>query len=376
MARTGRPKGTNNKEVNYTLRLDEETNKRLLMYCEAFGLTRSEALREAIDGMELQEPAVQSEEFEAEKQEIVVFKNGDLVIDVPIDYDQETVWLNRNQIAALFGRDVKTIGKHINNILQSELDHSVVANFATTAADGKKYQTDHYNLDMILAVGYRVNSHRGIEFRRWANSVLKQYLIKGYALNEKRLEALQKTVEIQTRMLADTLNIEERDILFAVQQYTDALVLLDQYDHQSLKKPTGTSPVYKITYDDCRRMIDMMEDSFQSDVFGVEKEPGKLEGILAAVYQDVFGGEVYPSLEEKAANLLYFMIKDHPFADGCKRIAASLFLEFLSRNKMLFKENEKRISDGALVAITLMIAESRPDEKDIMVSLVMNILNM
>lgn len=375
MARTGRPKGTNNKEVNYTLRLDEETNKRLLMYCEAFGLTRSEALREAIDGMELQEPAVQSEEFEAEKQEIVVFKNGDLVIDVPIDYDQETVWLSSNQMAILFGRDEKTIRKHVNNIL-ADGEVSAENNTQKMRVDGVKQLVSYYSLDVILSVGYRVNSQKGIEFRRWANSVLKQYLIKGYALNEKRLEALQKTVEIQTRMLADTLNIEERDILFAVQQYTDALVLLDQYDHQSLKKPTGTSPVYKITYDDCRRMIDMMEDSFQSDVFGVEKEPGKLEGILAAVYQDVFGGEVYPSLEEKAANLLYFMIKDHPFADGCKRIAASLFLEFLSRNKMLFKENEKRISDGALVAITLMIAESRPDEKDIMVSLVMNILNM
>ncbi len=151
---------------------------------------------------------------------------------------------------------------------------------------------------------------------------------------------------------------------------------MDQYDHQTLVKPTGNAPVYRITYSDCRKMIDLMEGSFSSDVFGVEKEKGKVEGILAAVYQSVFGGDVYPSLEEKAANLLYFMIKDHPFADGCKRIAASLFLEFLGRNGILFKGNEKRISDGALVAITLMIAESRPDEKDIMVNLVMNLLTM
>ena len=157
-------------------------------------------------------------------------------------------------------------------------------------------------------MGYRVKSQRGIEFRQWANNILKHYIINGYAINEKRLIALQ---------------------------------LLEQYDHQSLEKPKGNLPVYRITYEDCRSMISLMEDSFKSDVFGVEKEVGKAEGILAAVYQDVFGGEVYPSLEEKAANLLYFMIKDHPFADGCKRIAASLFLEFLNRNNALFKMVKK-----------------------------------
>ena len=232
------------------------------------------------------------------------------------------------------------------------------------------------NLDVIISVGYRVKSQRGVEFRQWANSVLKQYILKGYAINEKRLQALQKTVEIQTRMLADTLELEQKDVLTAVEQYTQALLLLDQYDHQSIEKPDGNTPLYRITYDDCRAMIDKMEDSFHSDVFGVEKESGKVEGILAAVYQDVFGGEVYPSLEEKAANLLYFMIKDHPFADGCKRIAASVFLEFLNRNKALFVDGNKRISDGALVAITLMIAESDPKEKDIMTLLVMNLLKM
>jgi prophage maintenance system killer protein len=206
--------------------------------------------------------------------------------------------------------------------------------------------------------------------------VLKQYILKGYAINEKRLQALQKTVEIQTRILADTLELEQKDVLTAVAQYTQALLLLDQYDHQSIEKPDGNTPFYRITYDDCRAMIDKMEDSFHSDVFGVEKESGKVEGILAAVYQDVFGGEVYPSLEEKAANLLYFMIEDHPFADGCKRIAASVFLEFLDRNKALFVEGNKRISEGALVAITLMSAESDPKEKDIMILLVMNFLKM
>ena len=177
-------------------------------------------------------------------------------------------------------------------------------------------------------------------------------------------------------LLACTLEVDEAEVLKAVSLYTNALMLLDQYDHQSLKKPTGSKAIYRITYEDCRNMVNAMEDSFHSDVFGIEKEKGKVEGILAAVYQNVFGGDVYPSLEEKAANLLYFMIKDHPYADGCKRIAASLFLEFLARNNILYKADQKRVSDGALVAITLMIAESDPKEKDIMVNLVMNLLIM
>jgi prophage maintenance system killer protein len=242
--------------------------------------------------------------------------------------------------------------------------------------DGVKQPVPFYTLDVIISVGYRVKSKRGVEFRRWANKVLKEYIIKGYAVNEKRLEALQKTIEIQSKMLSSVLEISGNEVLLAVNQYTKALTLLDQYDHQSLDKPEGNHPIYRITYEECRKMVDSMEDTFQSDVFGVEKEPGKVEGIIAAVYQSVFGGDVYPSLEEKAANLLYFMIKDHPFADGCKRIAASLFLEFLNKNKVLFRDGKKVISDGALVALTLMIAESRPEEKDIMVALVMNIITL
>ena len=272
--------------------------------------------------------------------------------------------------------DVKhaTVSEHISNILASgELDETSVG-FSDKSSGGRKPKI--YNLDMILSVGYRVNSKRGIAFRRWANSVLKQYVIQGYAINEKRLQALERTVDIQTKMLACTLDVEESDVLKAVSSYTEALMLLDKYDHQSLEKPVGNKPIYKITYEECRNMVLHMEDSFKSDVFGVEKEKGKVEGILAAVYQNVFGGDVYPSLEEKAANLLYFMIKDHPYADGCKRIAASLFLEFLARNNALYREDNKIISDGALVAITLMIAGSRPEEKDIMVNLVMNFLTM
>ena len=310
------------------------------------------------------------------ENEIVLFETEDHEIKLNVAVENNTVWLNRKQLAELFGRDVKTIGKHINNALKEELDHSVVANFATTASDGKVYQVEHYNLDMIISVGYRVKSRRGVEFRRWANDILKQYILNGYAINEKRLIALEKTGDIQTKMLACTLEVEEEDILKAVSLYTEALTLLDQYDHQTIEKPEGNQPIYRITYDECCAMVNAMEDTFHSDVFGVEKEKGKVEGIIAAVYQSVFGGDVYPSLEEKAANLLYFMIKDHPYADGCKRIAASLFLEFLDRNNFLYRNGEKRISDGALVAITLMIAESDPVEKDIMVNLVINLLTL
>ena len=201
------------------------------------------------------------------KNEIVLFETKNQEVKLSVSVDKGNVWLNRQQMAELFGCDVKTIGKHINNALREELDNSVVANFATTASDGKGYNVEHYSLDMIISVGYRVKSKRGIEFRRWANNVLKQYIMKGYAINEKRLAALNKTVEIQSKIIANTLEIEEAEVLRAVNLYTDALVLLDQYDHQSLKKPNGNKPVYRITYEDCRNMINHMEDSFSSDVF-------------------------------------------------------------------------------------------------------------
>ena len=308
------------------------------------------------------------------KNEIVLFTDGDVNIEVELSPELETVWLTQKQMEVLFDVKHATVSEHISNILASgELDETSVG-FSDKSSGGRKPKI--YNLDMILSVGYRVNSKRGIAFRRWANSVLKQYVIQGYAINEKRLQALERTVDIQTKMLACTLDVEESDVLKAVSSYTEALMLLDKYDHQSLEKPKGNKPIYIITYEECRNMVSHMEDSFKSDVFGVEKEKGKVEGILAAVYQSVFGEDIYPSLEEKAANLLYFMIKDHPYADGCKRIAASLFLEFLDKNGVLFQNGIKRLSDGALVAITLMIAESKPEEKDVMVQLVMNILNL
>ena len=307
--------------------------------------------------------------------EIILFETHDQEVKLSVSLENETVWLSSNQMALLFDRDEKTVRKHVNNVFkENELDKE--NNTQKMRVDGVKQKVPFYSLDVIISVGYRVKSRRGTEFRQWANKVLKQYILNGYAINEKRLLALNKTVEIQSKIIANALEVEESDILRAVNLYTDALLLLDQYDHQALSKPSGRKSLYRMTYSDCRTIINQLEDSFSSDVFGVEKEAGKLEGILAAVYQDVFGGEVYPSLEEKAANLLYFLIKDHPFIDGCKRIAASIFLEFLGRNDALFRNEEKVISDGALVAITLMIAESKPEEKDIMTTLVMNLLKM
>lgn len=310
------------------------------------------------------------------ENEIVLFETKDKEISLRVPIIGETVWLTQTQMTDLFHVDRSVITRHINNVFkENELYKESNVQKMHIANSDKPVQ--FYSLEVIISVGYRVKSHRGVEFRQWANGVLKRYIIQGYAINEKRMEALEKTVDIQTKMLASVLDIEMRDVLRAVNLYTDALTLLDRYDHQSLEKPNGHRPVYRITYEDCCRMVSSMEDTFQSDVFGIEKEDGKVEGILAAVYQNVFGGDVYPSLEEKAANLLYFMIKDHPYADGCKRIAASLFLEFLDRNQYLYKEKgEKRISDGALVAITLMVAESAPAEKDVMVKLIMNLLTL
>ena len=307
--------------------------------------------------------------------EIMIFETKDNEIKLTVPVENETVWLTQAQMTELFQVDRTVITRHVNNVFkENELIRE--SNVQKMHIPNSDRPVQFYSLEVIISVGYRVKSNRGVEFRQWANSVLKQYIMQGYAINEKRLAALQRTVDIQTKMLASTLEVDEAELLKAVNLYTNALMILDQYDHQSLKKPTGNKPIYRITYEDCRNMVNAMEDSFHSDVFGVEKEKGKVEGILAAVYQSAFGEDAYPSLEEKAANLLYFMIKDHPYADGCKRIAASLFLEFLARNNVLYEKGQKRISDGALVAITLMIAESDPKEKDIMVNLVMNLLTM
>ena len=229
-------------------------------------------------------------------------------------------------------------------------------------------------MDVIISVGYRVKSQNGVIFRKWATSILHDYMIKGYAVNQKHLDVLNKTIEIQSRMLASTLNIEEKEVLNVIAAYSNALSLLDDYDHGTISKPDGIASVHRLTYEECRELIDSMKYGNYSDVFGVEKELCKLNGIIATVYQNVFGTELYPSIEEKAANLLYFLVKDYPFVDGCKRIGASVFLEFLNKNKHLIIDGKQIVSDSALVAITLMIAQSRPEEKETMVKLVMNFL--
>lgn len=310
--------------------------------------------------------------------EVVIFKNGELELEVTVSENRENVWLSQDQMATLFDVDRSRVTRHIKNIYDDNelVENSTCAENALVQTEGKrkvKRTIKIYNLDMILAVGYRVKSPNGIIFRKWATSILKDYMIKGYTINQKRLDALHKTVEIQTRILASTLELDEKEVLNVIETYANALSLLDDYDHGLLSKPEGTDFIYRLSYQECRELIDKMK--FDSDVFGIEKEEGKLNGILAAVYQNVFGQELYPSIEEKAANLLYFLIKDHPFADGCKRIGATIFLEFLNKNNHLIIENTPIISNSALVAITLMIAESRPEEKETMISLVMNFLS-
>ena len=307
--------------------------------------------------------------------EIIIYKNGELELPVEVTPDKETVWLNRNQLAALFERDIKTIGKHINNALKEELDSSVVAKFATTASDGKTYKVEYYNLDMIISVRYRVKSARGVEFRRWTNKILKDYIVQGYAVNERRLAALNRVVEIQSNITAGVLDLDAEKVLDVVKKYSLALEMLDDYDHQTITKPKISSDeVYQLTYEECRNLISKMSYSETSDIFGKEKGKGLLKGIIDSIYQSAFGEEAYPSIEEKAANLLYFIIKDHPFVDGCKRIAATTFLYFLDMNRILYKNNKKILSDSTLVALTLLIAESKPHEKEIMINIVMNFL--
>ncbi len=317
-----------------------------------------------------------------EKYDIVKFVDNDFELDVRTDKVNDTVWLNTEEISLLFGRDYKTIRKHINNALKEELDEKVVvAKFANTTKHGaiesktQTHEVDYYNLDMIISVGYRVKSQRGIIFRRWANKVLKEYLIQGYSINNKRLEKLNKVIDIQNKMLASALNIDSYELTEVIKTYTNALDLLDDYDHQRLEKPKGNETIYKIEYNEARKIIDSMKFNNDSNLFGVEKENGKLNGILEAVYQNVFGTELYPTIEDKAAHLLYFLVKDHPFADGCKRIAATLFLEFLNKNKRLVKNGKLVISNNTLVAITLLTAESKPDEMEIIINVIMHLLS-
>ncbi len=314
------------------------------------------------------------------ENDIVIFTDNDIELAVNVSPDDDTVWLSLDQMADLFQKNKSTISRHVKNIFQEgELtDTSTVAFFATVQKEGTRQvgrNIAYYNLDVIISVGYRVKSPRGIIFRRWATNILRQYLKEGYAINEKRLAVLNRTVQIQSNIIAGVVGIDAADVLKVVQEYSRSLELLDQYDHQCVIVPQGRSSSYILNENECFEIIHHMEYSGKSAVFGVEKEPGKLQGILSAIYQSAFGQDAYPTLEEKAVNLLYFLVKDHPFNDGCKRIAASLFLYFLDKNHALYNNGKKIISDGALVAITLMLAESKPQEKDIMVQVIMNFLH-
>jgi len=303
---------------------------------------------------------------------IVLFQSGGIHLEVQFSPEQETVWLTRQQLAELFDRDIKTIGKHISNALKEELEASTVAKFATVQREGNREilrQIEHYNLDMIISVGYRVKSGRGVEFRRWANRVLKDYIRDGYALNKQRLNQLNEAVHIMKR-LEDKLDASQ--VLDVVKQYTTALELLDDYDHQRLCKPEGQTSTYVLSYEECRHLIDTMRFNSTSTLFGNEKDDS-FRGCLGAIYQSFEGMEIYPTVEQKAANLLYFITKNHAFSDGNKRIA-DVFLYFLKKNGLLTRNGRKIISNHTLVAVIVMIAESQPKEKETMVKLVMNFL--
>ncbi|MCC8100784.1 MAG: virulence RhuM family protein [Clostridiales bacterium] len=309
--------------------------------------------------------------------EIVLFEDEGVRLEVPVTPEQETVWLNRSQMAQLFDRDIKTIGKHIANARREELeDQMVVAKFATTtphgAIEGKNqtHMTEYYNLDVIISVGYRVKSKRGIAFRKWANSILRDYIMKGYAVNRSRMNQLNEVIRIMKRVESD---LDTKQVLTVVERYSQALDLLDAYDHQNMARPKGSQATYVLTYEECRVLIDSMRFGDTSSLFGNEKDDS-FKGSIGAIYQSFGGQDLYPTLEEKAANLLYFVTKNHSFSDGNKRIAATVFLYFLDKNGALFVDGEKKMEDYTLVALTIMIAESRPEEKEMMVSVIMNCL--
>lgn len=309
-----------------------------------------------------------------DKQEMIIYEDGELHLNVAVSLEQNTVWLTLDEMAILFEKDRSVISRHVLNIFrEGELDETTSVQILHESKKASR-PPKHYNLDVIISVGYRVKSRRGITFRRWATSILKDFMIKGYALNEKRLQVLNRVVEIQSNIIADVMGIEAGELMKVINEYSLALELLDDYDHQSIEKPEGTECIYQLTYEECVMIIKAMDFNKNSSIFGIEKDAGKLEGIVAAVYQSAFGEDVYPMMEEKAANLLYFIIKDHPFIDGCKRIAASLFLYFLDKNGALFRNGKKIMSDSTLVAITLLLAESKPEEKDVMVKVIMNFM--
>ncbi len=301
------------------------------------------------------------------ENEIIIFETADKSITLPVSVKSDTVWLSANQMAELFERDEKTIRKHINNVFEEE-EVERENNTQKMRVDGVKQQVPFYTLDVIISVGYRVKSKRGVEFRRWANSVLKEYIIKGYSVNYNRMNQLNEVIRIMKRVEE---KLDTKQVLSVVERYSQALDLLDAYDHQNMTRPKGSKAIYVLTYEECRKIIDAMKYMDRSSLFGNEKDES-FKGSIGAIYQSFDGEDVYPTLEEKAANLLYFVTKNHSFSDGNKRIAATMFLYFLDKNGVLFRDGEKLIDDHTLVALTIMIAESNPEEKEMMISVIMN----
>ena len=316
--------------------------------------------------------------MEEKKNEIILFENQGVKLEVNLK--DETVWLTQKQMAELFGKDRRTITRHIQNIYKDEeLDENTVCSFFEhTAEDGKKYKVQYYNLDMIISVGYRVNSKRGIIFRKWSTKILKDYMLKGYAINQKRLEYLEKTIkliDIANRMDERLENNDAKEILKVIGDYSKALNLLDEYDHRTLKKVKGNIDERKIEYKECINIINKLKFNEESSLFAVERDKG-LELIIGNIYQSFDGQDIYKSIEEKASNFLYLIVKNHVFADGNKRIAATLFIYFLNYYGILYKNDKQTIDNNTLAALTLLIAESNPREKEVIIDLVMNFLNI
>ena len=304
------------------------------------------------------------------KDEIVLFETQDKKVSLSVHLQEETVWLSQSQMIDLFGRDQSVISRHINNAFKEELDKDSNMHFLHIANSDRPVAV--YSLDVIISVGYRVKSQRGVEFRKWANTILKDYILRGYAVNENRMRQLGEAVRLMRRT-QDAL--DSRQVLSVVERFSTALDLLDAYDHQDMQRPKGSASTYILTYEECRAVIDHMRFGNESDLFGKEKD-GSFRGSIGNIYQSFCGQELYPSLEEKAANLLYFVTKNHSFFDGNKRIAATIFLYFLDRNGILYDEQgNKLLDDHTLVALTIMIAESRPEEKEMMVSVIMNCIS-
>ena len=301
------------------------------------------------------------------RNEIIIFETEDHQIKLEVNVESETVWLSANQMALLFERDEKTIRKHINNVFsESEVDK--INNTQKMRVEGVKQLVPFYTLDVIISVGYRVKSKRGVEFRRWANSVLKQYILKGYAVNDNRIKQLGEVIRIMKRTENE---LDSKQVLSVIEKYSNALDLLDSYDHQNMTRPKGNEATYVLQYEECMDVIQSMRFGDESDLFGKEKDDS-FKGSIGNIYQSFGGVDIYESLEEKAANLLYFVTKNHSFFDGNKRIAATMFLYFLDKNNALFVDGKKKMEDSTLVALTIMIAESRPEEKEMMISVVMN----